>query len=66
MTDRMTDSRRVVPDGRSREMFLHTLTYWAHDVLASSRAIQWPTPDPMEDCHSRDWSSLYAGSILDD
>ncbi len=64
--DRMAHVRPRVADDRAARMFQHMLTHWAADLLRTPPAIDWPAPDPMADYQDRDWSKLYAGSVLDD
>lgn len=64
--DRMANVRLRIVDDRATRMFQQMLTHWAADLIRTPASIDWPAADPMDDYQDRDWSKLYAGSVLDD
>ena len=51
---------------QATQMYRRMLANWAFDTLANRPELRWPQPDAPGAGRDRDWSSLYAGSVLDD
>lgn len=66
MANRISRPGRLTANRTIQSMYQKTLTLWVADLLRQGPVLSWPSPDSVDDPADRDWTKLYAGSVLDD